>query len=151
MKVLKKLRCSPSRSFLLLQRATHTNLLRDTDKYCVELVKQKDYEAYLSGLLVESQYRRAFFAIKAFDVETAMMKQQIPNEVSQSGVIRFQWWNDSLKKIFLSEQSAVIDHPVLFSLGHYIRKHNLETRAFERLLHARYFSKLFSLQCSANK
>ena len=41
----------------------------DSDKYCLKLTKEKDYENYLVGLLFASEYRGLFFAVRAFNIE----------------------------------------------------------------------------------
>lgn len=42
---------------------------KDFDSYCSTIVKNKDFESYLTGLLFPSHYRDVFFAIRAFNVE----------------------------------------------------------------------------------
>lgn len=43
-------------------------------KHCVEMVQTRDFEGYLCGLLMPSSAREAFFALRAFNVEIASIK-----------------------------------------------------------------------------
>lgn len=63
----------PSRS---RQLSTDTKYQqRDDHKHCVELVQSRDLDGYLCGLLMPSASARdAYFAIRAFNVEVASVK-----------------------------------------------------------------------------
>ena len=107
-------------------------------EYCVNLVKQHDLEHYLAGLFLPLKYRVPFFAIRAFNAEIAIIRQQIPRNTRHAGRIRFQYWRDVLNEIYsgnrISHQS-----PVGSILRAVVAEHNLSARWFERSLEARYF------------
>lgn len=108
------------------------------DGYCVEIVRKHDYESFLSGLLIPKEYRSAYFAINAFNVEIATIKDQIPRNNTLAGKIRFQFWKDVLHQIYFDKKlSPSINQPVAQALEYYILKHNLTLRWFERSLEAR--------------
>lgn len=111
----------------------------EVDKYCMDLVKQHDFDNYLVGLLVPSQHRSAFFAIRAFNVEIATIKDQANNNV-MAGRIRFQYWRDILDDIYSGKDfssSTAMNQPVVYALYKHINELNLTSRWFQRSIEAR--------------
>lgn len=104
--------------------------------YCVELVKQHDFDAYLAGLLVPKDSRSAYFAIRAFNVELAMVRDQINNN-PMAGRIRFQWWRDTIRNIYEGDGSAASQQPVATALRSHIDDKSLSSHWFERSIDAR--------------
>lgn len=108
--------------------------------YCVDLVKSADFDNYLCGLLMPKPAKRAFFAIRAFNVEIAQIRDHSNNNFL-TGRIRFQYWRDSIDKIYCSSSNSNISdiglQPVLQELKHCIKQHNLTRRYFERCIEAR--------------
>ena len=43
-------------------------------KHCIEMVQNRDFEGYLCGLLMPSSSQEAYFALRAFNVEIASIK-----------------------------------------------------------------------------
>jgi NADH dehydrogenase [ubiquinone] 1 alpha subcomplex assembly factor 6 len=109
----------------------------DSNKYCVELVKRWDYDNYLVGLLFPQKFRDSFFAVRAFNVEIALLKDQLSRNSFHVGKIRFQFWRDILNSIYgVSEVSQ--QHPAANALERAIKNNNLTLRWFERSLDARF-------------
>ena len=111
------------------------------DNYCIDLVKKCDFDAYLSGLLVPQSSRAAYFAVRAFNVEIAMIKDQTHGNLL-AGRMRFQWWRDLLDEIYkggsgVGGPSMVANNPVAQALAAHIHIHDLTARWFERSLDAR--------------
>ncbi|GAB5031962.1 nadh dehydrogenase complex assembly factor 6 [Nannochloropsis oceanica] len=102
-------------------------------EYCVELVKQHDFDAYLCGLLVPTPSRRAFFALRAFNVETALIKD-VARGNALPGQMRMQWWREVIGAIYQDKSPA---HPVARALAEAVQAHNLTRRWLDRLLEAR--------------
>ncbi len=102
-------------------------------EYCVELVKQHDFDAYLCGLLVPTASRRAFFALRAFNVETAMIKD-VARGNALPAQMRMQWWREVVGAIYKGKSPA---HPVARALGEAVQCHNLTRRWLDRVLEAR--------------
>ena len=105
----------------------------------MELVKQHDFDNYLVGLLVPSQYRHSFYAIRAFNVEIATIKDQANNNV-MAGRIRFQYWRDILDDIYNGKDfpvSTAMNQPVVYALYKHINELNLTSRWFQRSIEAR--------------
>ena len=115
------------------------------DAYCLELVRSHDHEHYLSGLLMPKEYRGVYFAIHAFNVEIATIRDQIPRNSIQAGRIRFQFWRDSFQSIYSANGiDPANNQPVVHALNYYVHKYNLTSRWFERSLEARYIFDLKS-------
>jgi len=115
------------------------SITTDTSAYCIDLVKKHDYESYLIGLLFPKQHRAAYFAIKAFNVEVATIRDQIPRNAQQAGRIRFQFWRDVLNDIQKNKSIAKHNNqPVALELAKHVVNYNLTIRWFERCVEARY-------------
>lgn len=110
------------------------------DTYCVDLVKKHDFDSFLCGLLVPKASRAAYFAVKAFNVEIALVKDQTHGNLL-AGKIRFQWWRDLLDEIYkggdISPASMIGKQPVAQALSEHVPRHDLSQRWFLRSLDAR--------------
>lgn len=115
--------------------ATHSEF----DNYCMNNVRDNDHSRFVAGLLFPKEYRGVYYALHAFNVEIATIRDQIPRNSVQAGRIRFQFWKDTLQQIYGGAGlSGSNNQPVAKSLNFYIKKHNLTSRWFERALEARY-------------
>jgi len=89
-------------------------------QYCVELVQGRDRESYLCGLLMPYDARKSYFAIRAWNVELASIKDGSTLKKSGGGAdsggsnvalqVRFQWWYDALNKIYDNPQQEQNDN-----------------------------------------
>jgi len=106
----------------------------------VKLVKQHDFENYLAGLLVPSEHRASFFAVRAFNVELALMRDQAHGN-ALAGKIRFQWWRDVLEELYSGNGDGIPalakQQPVAHALADVAKKRNLSLHWFLRSLDAR--------------
>lgn len=64
--------------------------LSQHDDYCREHTKNFEYDSYLSGLLLPLEQRPAYFAIRAFNIEIANIKDNVRGNAA-AGRVRFQW------------------------------------------------------------
>jgi len=113
--------------------------LRAAGDYCFSLVKQADFDNYLSGLLIPKAYRGAYFALRAYNVELATMKDN-SNSNAAAARIRFQWWRDTIENIYNGggvEGQQYLKHPVAYALSYYCKEHGLTRHWLERSLDAR--------------
>lgn len=109
-----------------------------TKDYCVELVYQKDHDSYLAGLLFPKEHRAAYYAIKAFNVEMATIRDQIPKTAVQAGRLRFQFWRDILTSIRETQSLPKnVNQPVALELLQHVNEYKLTVRWLERCLDAR--------------
>ncbi|RHY10060.1 hypothetical protein DYB25_006488 [Aphanomyces astaci] len=103
-----------------------------------ESVRKLDYDHFLCGLLLPTPSRDAFYAIRAFNIEIARIKDSSRTNPG-AGKLRIQWWRQRLHDIFdkRNAASAPTDHVVLAELHAAIHKHQLTQRWFDRILEAR--------------
>eukprot|EP00980_Cylindrotheca_fusiformis_P025337 scaffold13478_cov132-Cylindrotheca_fusiformis.AAC.30 len=126
-------------------------------EYCVDLVQNRDREGYLCGLLMPRSARRSYFAIRAFNVEVASIKDARKSEGSEFDAaslalkIRVQWWYDALNQVYgdttpvdtaqsgitLDMATSCWNNPVVRVLKDAVEQSNLTKRFLERLLDAR--------------
>jgi NADH dehydrogenase [ubiquinone] 1 alpha subcomplex assembly factor 6 len=119
------------------RRNTSTGSKESASEYCISLVKSSDFDNYLCGLLFPARAKRAFFAIRAFNVEIAQIRDHSNNNFL-TGRIRFQFWRDSLEKIYTDNYNDVDNlQPVMQELRDSIKTHGLTRRYFERCIEAR--------------
>lgn len=89
----------------------------------------------MCSLLLKGDSRRDALAIRAFNVELA----RIPTVVSDHKIalMRLQFWEDSLVKLFDKNKPHLPEHPVVNELNLVINKAKLTKRYFDRLVAAR--------------
>ena len=114
----------------------HCSKSTSSTDYCVDLVKQKDFENYLCGLLVPSDAKAAYFAVRAFNVELATVRDQT-NGNAMAGRIRFQWWRDVMENIYEGNGEMASQQPVATALREHIMSKSLSRHWFDRSIDAR--------------
>jgi phytoene synthase len=81
-------------------------------EHCIALVREADHDRYLATLFASAQHRDALYALYAFNVEIArvrdLARQPMPGE------IRLQWWREALLGERASEAAA---NPVAAALS----------------------------------
>ncbi|GIL51418.1 hypothetical protein Vafri_7413 [Volvox africanus] len=78
--------------------------------------------ACLSGLGLEPHELRApLFALRAFNIETALVADSVRSKESVVGQIRFQWWRDAIKSVYDGRSP---NHPVALALAHVLHSPN---------------------------
>ena len=102
--------------------------------YCQELVAKSDKDRFLSCLFAPQQARLHLFALYAFNVEIARIRETVSDP--QIGHVRQQWWLDTIDGIY-AERTP--DHPVAQALAHAIEKGDLPKHALRNLITAREF------------
>ncbi|CCA71486.1 probable ribosomal protein MRP17, mitochondrial [Serendipita indica DSM 11827] len=96
------LRCSPRQVQLFHRRAvankSNAGGTDDPALYCQDLVRKHDYEGFLVSFAYPAGLRNAYFALKAFNAELAM----IPESTSQATIaqMRYQFWKDAVKAVY---------------------------------------------------
>uniref|UniRef100_A0A4X2LEN5 NADH dehydrogenase (ubiquinone) complex I, assembly factor 6 n=1 Tax=Vombatus ursinus TaxID=29139 RepID=A0A4X2LEN5_VOMUR len=66
--------------------------------YCVELLRKRDYEGYLCCLLLPAEARSSAFALRAFNVELAQVKDSVSQKTI--GQMRMQFWKKAVEDIY---------------------------------------------------
>eukprot|EP00058_Branchiostoma_floridae_P008823 XP_002594311.1 hypothetical protein BRAFLDRAFT_65167 [Branchiostoma floridae] len=64
----------------------------------MDLVRKHDYENYLCVLLLPSTAHQAAFAVRAFNVELALVRDSVTDK--NIGKMRMQFWKDTLSDIY---------------------------------------------------
>jgi phytoene/squalene synthetase len=91
-----------------------------SQEYCINLVQQRAHEQYLTTLLLPSRIRRCGFAIRAFNAEIAGIRDQITAKIA--GVGRMVFWRETIEKLYSSDHTADIRHPVATELKLAVQK-----------------------------
>jgi phytoene/squalene synthetase len=112
------------------------------DKYCLDMVQKNDYEHYLIGLLLPRKQRAAYFALRAFNVEVAQIKDHVRGNIAASR-LRFQYWRNIFDYIFeeSAKSSTRIDgndlQPIAMALQSSYPKSKWSYSMFQRYLEGR--------------
>src|SRR5471032_2107824 len=69
--------------------------MQDAFTHCEQLVRTGDKDRFLATLFAPEKYRRALFALYAFNLEVARVRE-IARE-PMPGEVRLQWWADVLR------------------------------------------------------
>ncbi|CAH3032149.1 unnamed protein product [Pocillopora meandrina] len=108
------------------------NTTQTTSQYCINLVRNLDYENYLCLLLLPKISRTSVFAVRAFNVELARVQDSVSDPVI--GRMRLQFWRDTLEETF---QGNPPQQPVALELAKAVTKYKLTKQWFSRLIDAR--------------
>lgn len=151
---------SQSSSVLIRKRFLHADShpltatkerIRQDHNYCVEIVRDRDREGYLCGLLMPKDSQKAYFAMQAFNVELASIKDgsaRLRGGADNSSLalqMKFQRWKDLIEDAYTArdygvnsgDESPYAADPVACSLTRAVHDKELTRRFLERLLEAR--------------
>lgn len=119
-------------SGIFLKHAKRLYATANNSNYCLESVRKYDYDHYLCTLLLPKNVQPAVFAIRAFNVETAQIKDLVTERAT--GKMRVQFWRDSIDAIYKKDPPK---HPVALVLAAAVERYKLSKMWFNRLLDAR--------------
>ncbi|MBV8534645.1 MAG: squalene/phytoene synthase family protein, partial [Alphaproteobacteria bacterium] len=106
----------------------------DPFTYCADQVRRLDHDRYLCALFAPSGDQRRLFALYAFNLEIARVREIVSEPLI--GQMRLQWWRDALGEIAAGTVRA---HPVAQALARAMEGRPVRAELFERLLTAREF------------
>jgi NADH dehydrogenase [ubiquinone] 1 alpha subcomplex assembly factor 6 len=89
-----------------------------------------------SSLTFYCANRQAFYAVRAFNVETAGIVESVRGNVLP-GKMRVQWWRDVIHETYTDPGRLPTGYPVLACLADAVASHGLSRRWFDRSLDAR--------------
>jgi NADH dehydrogenase [ubiquinone] 1 alpha subcomplex assembly factor 6 len=116
-----------------------TAKLNDDYTHCINSVRQSDYENFVcTGLLRPTAVQRPSMAIRALNVELALVRDQVSN--SQIGQMRLQFWRETIDNIYASNanmSTKQIHHPVARELNLAVKYNQLSKLWFHRLIQTR--------------
>src|SRR5690554_2807603 len=98
--------------------------------HTMAIVREGDPDRYLSVLYAPEAKRDALFALYAFNVEVAAIRDRIKEPMA--GEIRLQWWRDALT-------NGIAGNPVADALMDAMNTYRLPLQAFIDYLDARIF------------
>ncbi|GIL86937.1 hypothetical protein Vretimale_15529 [Volvox reticuliferus] len=76
---------------------------------------QYDYLNYVWVAQMPKELRPPLFALRAFNIETALVVDSVRSKELVVGQIRFQWWRDAIKSAY---DGRPPNHPVALALAH---------------------------------
>jgi 15-cis-phytoene synthase len=102
--------------------------------YCGTLVREADRDRYLATLFAPAEHRDALFALYAFNVEIARVRDLAREPMP--GEIRLQWWREALAGERASEAAA---NPVAAALSETLARYKIDPARLEELIDAHTF------------
>jgi NADH dehydrogenase [ubiquinone] 1 alpha subcomplex assembly factor 6 len=107
----------------------------DPDQYCMDEVRRFDHDRYLCALTAPDGARRHVFALYAFNLEIARVREVVTEPMI--GQIRLQWWRDVITEIGRGKVRA---QPIVQALAAALNSASPPSvEHLERLLTAREF------------
>ena len=103
-------------------------------EHCLDLVRAGDKDRFLSSLFAPDDKRPHLLALYAFNLEITRIRNVVSEP--QIGLIRQQWWRDTLDGIYAGTVPA---HPVAEALAGAIAEGNLPQHALQNLVTAHEF------------
>ncbi|KAJ3597655.1 hypothetical protein NHX12_001172 [Muraenolepis orangiensis] len=98
-------------------------------KYCIDLVRKRDYDGFVCSLLAPEVSRRSSLALRAFNVELAQVKDSVSQKTI--GLMRMQFWKAAIEEIYRDEAPL---QPISTELWKAVRKHALTKRWLLRII-----------------
>ena len=88
--------------------------VRSSFQYCVQRVRQHDYESYLCTLALPKERRLPAMALRAFNVETAQALGA--TKEPHLALMRLRWWKDAVASAAGRPDAVPPSHPVAIAL-----------------------------------
>ncbi|XP_072185029.1 NADH dehydrogenase (ubiquinone) complex I, assembly factor 6 isoform X1 [Excalfactoria chinensis] len=101
-------------------------------QYCAELLRKRDYEGFLCSLLLPAESRTSAFALRAFNVELAQIKDSITQKTT--GLMRMQFWRKAVEDIYCDNPPH---QPVAVALWRAVKRHGLSKMWFMKIIDER--------------
>ena len=103
--------------------------MQDAFAHCGALLRAADKDRFLTTLFAPAEHRDALFALYAFNVEIARVREVVREPVA--GEIRLQWWRDVFDGPGRGEVAA---HPVAAALLASMARYRLPREPFKALI-----------------
>jgi phytoene synthase len=108
--------------------------MQDAAAHCEALVRTADKDRFLATLFAPAEHRNALFALYAFNLEVARVREVVREPVA--GEIRLQWWSDLIGGVARGEVEA---HPVAAAVLASMARYRLPAARLEAIITARRF------------
>ena len=102
-----------------------------------EMLRKDDRDRYLTALLAPPEAREGLFALYAFNLEIARVRETVSEELI--GRMRLQWWRDRMDGFYAGKptEDGVKGHPLAEPLTWAIHRYGLDRAALDGLIDAR--------------
>ncbi|KAM3718208.1 NADH dehydrogenase (ubiquinone) complex I, assembly factor [Dirofilaria immitis] len=122
-------------------------LINEALHQCLQITRKRDYTNYVAGLIMPSEIQPALFTLLAFNVELAVIRDQVVRNSGISGIYRLQFWKDTLDILYGQAKGPLPRQPIAIALslfGHRFDEHLLRNliAARQRTLGDRPFESL---------
>ena len=104
----------------------------DFSAYCKEQIRRFDRDRYLCALFAPAEAQDRLFALYAFNVEIARVREIVSEPVI--GQMRLQWWRDTIAEMAAGKVRA---HPTAQALARALAERSVRPELFEQLLEGR--------------
>jgi phytoene synthase len=108
--------------------------MRENYAFCEALVREADKDRFLATLFVPAAARPHVFALYAFNVEIARVRELAREPLA--GEVRLQWWRDALAG---KAEGGIAGNPVAAALADSIERFDLKRDTLIALIDARQF------------
>ncbi|XP_013926085.1 PREDICTED: NADH dehydrogenase (ubiquinone) complex I, assembly factor 6-like [Thamnophis sirtalis] len=102
------------------------------ERYCLDLLRKRDYEGFLCALLLPAESRASVLALRAFNVELAQIRDSVTEKTI--GLMRIEFWRKAVEDIY---QDNPPQQPVAIELWKAVRRQNLTKRWFMNIIDQR--------------
>ncbi|KAF7246099.1 NADH dehydrogenase (ubiquinone) complex I, assembly factor 6 [Varanus komodoensis] len=123
--------CGGSAPALAVAAASNRPGTAEEERYCLNLVRKRDYEGFLSSLLLPAGSRSSAFALKAFNIELAQADSVTQKTI---GLMRIQFWRKAVEDIYHDKPPQ---QPVAIELWKAIKRQNLTKRWLMKIIDER--------------
>lgn len=106
----------------------------DNFQHCAALVREADRDRYLATLFAPAEHRNALYALYAFNVELARVRDLAREPMP--GEIRLQWWREAMSGERAEDAAA---NPVAAALRETLERYALSAERIIALIDARTF------------
>uniref|UniRef100_A0A0M3I0R2 NADH dehydrogenase [ubiquinone] flavoprotein 3, mitochondrial n=1 Tax=Ascaris lumbricoides TaxID=6252 RepID=A0A0M3I0R2_ASCLU len=92
--------------------------------HCIALTRNRDFANYIAALLMPTEVQPSVFAVLqllAFNVELAVIRDQIERNTGTAGIYRLQFWKDTIEAIYGDRGGPIPKQPVALALQCFVR------------------------------
>ncbi|KIY48633.1 hypothetical protein FISHEDRAFT_42934 [Fistulina hepatica ATCC 64428] len=117
------------------RRCISSNTVSDSFAHCKGLVQKHDYESFLVSHFFPEPLQDTFFALKAFNVDLALVQDTVSNPTI--GQMRMQFWRDIVKSLHSENIADIPHHPVALALWEASKQFHLPAYYLRKIVDAR--------------